>query len=77
MKRQRSYRMPLIVLAALVFLGSCKKAIIDRTTLYPALNPANIDLNADTWKPVLVTNPSVLNVPAPDATSVAGLCRRY
>ncbi|GAC1301784.1 MAG: hypothetical protein NVSMB24_05210 [Mucilaginibacter sp.] len=34
---------------------------------YPALNPANIDLNADTWKPVLITSASTFNVAAPDA----------
>ena len=69
MKRRTIYIMPLIVLAALVFLGSCKKAIIDRTSLYPALAPANIDLNADSWKPVLITDPTVFVVPAPDATA--------
>ncbi len=69
MKRQNRYIMPLMVLAALVFLGSCKKAIIDRTSLYPALSPANIDANADTWKPVLITNASVFNVAVPDATT--------
>jgi hypothetical protein len=58
---------PLIVLIASVFLGSCKKSIVDRTTSYPALAPANIDLNADTWKPVLVKDPTVFTVAAPDA----------
>jgi hypothetical protein len=57
----------LIILIISVFLGSCNKAVIDRTTLYPALAPSNIDLNADTWKPVLITDPSVFTVPAPDA----------
>ncbi|SHL94545.1 phosphatase PAP2 family protein [Mucilaginibacter sp. OK098] len=71
MKRQILYLMLLLVLMASVFLGSCKKAVIDRTTLYPALAPANIDLNADTWKPVLAKDPTVFNVPSPDATNSA------
>jgi hypothetical protein len=57
----------LIVVTASVFLGSCNKTVIDRTTLYPALAPTNIDLNADTWKPVLITDPTVFTVAAPDA----------
>ena len=67
MKRRIFYTTPLIVLTASVFLGSCNKAVIDRTTLYPALAPTNIDLNADTWKPVLITDPTVFTVAAPDA----------
>jgi hypothetical protein len=71
MKRQILYVASLLVVAASVFLGSCKKGVIDRTTQYPALAPANIDLNADTWSPVLAKDPSVFNVPAPDATNSA------
>ena len=58
-----------LLLILTVLLASCHKAVIDRTTLYPALAPANIDLNADSWKPVLITDASVFNVPAPDATT--------
>src|SRR5476651_282749 len=67
MKRRITGIVPLMVLGALIFFGSCKKAVIDRTTLYPALAPANVDLNADSWKPVLITNPAVFTVAAPDA----------
>jgi hypothetical protein len=69
MKRRILYLMPLAVLAisASVFLGSCKKTVIDHTTLYPALNPSSTDINADTWKPVLIGDPSVFTVAAPDA----------
>jgi hypothetical protein len=48
---------------------SCRKDIIQTNMQYPALTPANIDLNADGWKTVLVTDPTVFNVPAPDATN--------
>src|SRR5258708_32852454 len=50
----------------LFFYSSCKKDIVSRTDLYPSLAPTNLDLNADTWKPVLITNPSVFAVAAPD-----------
>lgn len=53
--------------AATLLYTSCKKDIVDRTSLYPVLAPSNIDLNADSWKTVLVTDPTVFNVPAPDA----------
>lgn len=69
MKRYLQNIISLIVLTISVILGSCNKAVIDRTTLYPVLAPSNIDLNADTWKPVLITDPTVFTVPAPDATS--------
>lgn len=50
-----------------IFLGSCKKTIEDRTLAYPSLSPANTDLNADAWKPVLITNFNSFTVAAPDA----------
>jgi hypothetical protein len=71
MKRQILYVMPLLAIIASVFLGSCNKGVIDRTTQYPALAPANIDLNADTWKPILTKDPAAFNVAAPDATNSA------
>ncbi|MDB5016488.1 MAG: PA-phosphatase [Mucilaginibacter sp.] len=69
MKKNLYYITGLLGLTVLVFLGSCKKSVIDRTALYPALAPSNIDLNADTWKPVLITDASIFNVPAPDAVT--------
>ena len=54
-------------LIAVVVLGGCKKTVIDRTTIYPALAPVNIDINADSWKPVLAKDPTVFTVAAPDA----------
>ncbi len=55
MKRY-TYIAGLVFLTTSVFLGSCNKAVIDRTTQYPALAPSNIDINADTGKPVLITD---------------------
>ncbi len=59
----------LLLVIASVFYTSCKKDIVDRTYQYPALSPTNEDLNADTWKPVLITDPTVFTVAAPDATT--------
>ena len=50
-------------------LSSCRKEVISKVDQYPALAPTNLDLNADTWKPVLVTDPTVFTVAAPDATT--------
>ncbi|HZY35185.1 MAG TPA: phosphatase PAP2 family protein [Mucilaginibacter sp.] len=57
----------LFALTATFFLASCKKDIVDTTTTYPALTPSSEDMNADTWKPILASNPSAFTVAAPDA----------
>lgn len=59
-----------IVLATAVFvITSCNKDIAGRTDNIPALSPSNPDLNAGTWKPVLLTSPSEFAVAAPGATT--------
>ncbi|MEP7107278.1 MAG: vanadium-dependent haloperoxidase [Ferruginibacter sp.] len=52
----------------IVFIG-CSKDIVGRTDNAPALSPSNMDLNAGTWKPVLLTGPSEFAVAAPIATT--------
>lgn len=59
----------LLFVVTSIFYTSCKKDIISKVDQYPSLTPANLDLNADTWKPVLITDPSVFTVAAPDATN--------
>ncbi|MBE7169455.1 MAG: phosphatase PAP2 family protein [Williamsia sp.] len=60
----------LCIAAGLVLLvSSCSKEIVERTDNTPALNPARPDLNAGTWKPVLLTGPAEFPVAAPLATS--------
>jgi len=59
----------LSLLMMLFFYSSCKKDIVSRTDLYPSLTPTTLDLNADTWKPVLITDPSVFIVAAPAAVT--------
>lgn len=60
-----------IVLLIVVVTGflSCNKDVDGRTDNIPALNPANIDINAGTWRPVLLTGPTEFSVPAPIATT--------
>jgi PAP2 superfamily len=46
---------------------SCKKEITERTEILPALNPANIDINAGVWRPILLTAPDEFPLAAPAA----------
>ncbi|MES1221542.1 MAG: PA-phosphatase, partial [Bacteroidota bacterium] len=52
-----------------IFIVSCNKDIEGRTDNATALSPANIDLNAGVWKPVLLTGPTEFAVAAPSATT--------
>jgi membrane-associated phospholipid phosphatase len=54
--------------ATIIIIFACNKNIEGRTDNAPALNPSNIDINAGTWKPVLLTSPSEFPVAAPIAT---------
>jgi membrane-associated phospholipid phosphatase len=55
------------LLPALLLLWGCSKSISDRSQAFPALNPAKTDLNAGTWKPILLNAPDEFAVPAPGA----------
>ncbi|HTR30397.1 MAG TPA: phosphatase PAP2 family protein [Puia sp.] len=50
-------------------LFSCNKSVPDVSSNLSALNPTNEDLNAGTWKPVLLSRPDTFAVAAPAATS--------
>ncbi len=56
------------VLITLLFI-SCNKNITERTDLFAALNPAKNDINAGTWKTILLTSPDEFSVAAPIATN--------
>lgn len=56
-------------LFAFIFINSCSKDISDRSSEFPALQPASVDLNAGTWKPILLTGPTEFAVAAPIATT--------
>ena len=57
-----------IAVATFLFVG-CNKDITGRTDNAPALSPSNIDINAGTWKPVLLTAPDEFPVAVPIATN--------
>jgi hypothetical protein len=59
----------LIVVAVIGILTACNKDIVGRTDNTDALQPTNIDLNAGTWKPVLLTAPTDIVVTAPIAAN--------
>jgi len=52
-------------------LINCKKSIQGRTDNIAGLKPANVDLNAGAWKPVLLTRPDTFAVAAPSAVTSA------
>ncbi len=63
------YYLNLILLLVVLCSSACKKEVISRTANYAALSPSNEDLNADTWKPILLTGFSDLTVATPDAVN--------
>ncbi|QHS57317.1 phosphatase PAP2 family protein [Mucilaginibacter sp. 14171R-50] len=66
MKKHILHILPVMMVALSVFNTSCKKEIEERNQLFPALAPANLDLDADTWTPVLTAS-STFTVATPDA----------
>lgn len=69
--RSRLTWMVLPVLAALLSLTACDKHITQATDNTPALTPSSEDLNAGTWKTILLPRPDSFAVAAPVATSNA------
>ena len=67
---KKIFFVPFIFIAVIVFTFlSCSKDIEGRTNNTPALNPAKTDVNAGTWKPILLTNPAEFAIPAPAGTA--------
>ncbi|HEY4290125.1 MAG TPA: phosphatase PAP2 family protein [Puia sp.] len=62
-------RIILFSLITLVATTACNKNISDRTANLPALQPANQDLNAGSWKLILLSRPDSFAVAAPAATT--------
>lgn len=58
-----------IIAATVSILVACNKDVEGRTDDAPALQPANIDADAGTWLPILLTGPAEFAVPAPSATT--------
>ena len=76
MKRSNNYRLFSFLLLSLVAAGitlvACNKNVSNRTADLPALNPANQDINAGSWKPLLLSRPDTFAVAAPAATNSTG-----
>lgn len=67
--KKSNYLILLFLSLTIVWLSGCKKEVEGRTDNTRALQPANIDANAGTWKPVLLTGPTEFAVAAPIATN--------
>jgi hypothetical protein len=57
------------IIGAIVLLYSCSKSIEGRTDNAAPLAPTNTDINAGTWKPILLTGPTEFAVAAPIVTT--------
>ncbi len=68
MKKIFLFPISIIVLSVILFI-SCNKDVEGRTDEIPALSPAKTDLNAGTWKPILLTGPAEFSVAVPVATT--------
>jgi len=55
----------ILSLSAAVVIAGCSKSINDRTANISASSPANIDIDAGGWKPVLLSRPDTFAVLAP------------
>lgn len=62
----------LLLLTIFVVQQSCNKRLDEINASYVPLNPANIDLNAGAWKPVLLAAPDEFPLSAPVASSSPG-----
>src|SRR5689334_2730543 len=67
----RKIFLSLIVISALILALqlACSKGVTGRTDNLPPLVPAKSDINAGTWKPILLTGPTEFPVAAPIATT--------
>lgn len=59
-------------LTAIFILAACNKDVSNRTANLPALQPANQDIAAGSWKPMLLSRPDTFAVAAPAATNSTG-----
>lgn len=67
---KKTYLFSFLALAlSVVITWSCSKSFTERTENIAPLHPANLDLNAGTWSPVLLTSPTEVAVPAPVGTN--------
>lgn len=58
-----------LIIISFPFIYSCNKNVTNRTADLPALNPSSTDMNAGTWKTMLLTRPDTFAVAAPIAVT--------
>jgi hypothetical protein len=64
-----TYFISVAIITGIFLTTGCNKEIVGRTDNIAALNPANIDLNAGTWKTILLKRPDTFAVNMPAATN--------
>src|SRR5688572_11993896 len=69
MKKLLYLAITLLVIAATFIPFACSKKVDGRTDDLPALQPAKTDLDAGTWKPILLTAANEFSVAAPVGTT--------
>lgn len=69
MKKLLYILIPLLIISAVILPFACSKNESGRTDDLPALQPGKTDLDAGSWKPVLLTSANEFSVPAPIATN--------
>jgi membrane-associated phospholipid phosphatase len=60
---------PSLIIASSIIPFACSKNEKGRTDDLPALQPAKSDIDAGSWKPVLLTSPNEFSISAPIATN--------
>jgi len=67
---RKHIRVTLFLFVVAAFLHeSCNKSITEKIESFPALTPAKTDINAGTWKTILLNSPTEYSVIAPIATN--------
>lgn len=69
MKKLLYLAIAVVAIAAAVIPFACSKSVSGRTDDAPALQPAKTDIDAGSWKPILLTSASEFAVAAPIATT--------
>ncbi len=58
-----------VLTVLLLITSSCQKEVTNRNSNLPSLQPVNNDLNAGTWRTVLLSRPDSFTLAAPVATN--------
>ncbi len=60
-----------IALSVAVLSNSCRQDIVSDNLKYPALQPTNLDTNAGSWRPILLSKPDEFGIANPISTTSA------